>query len=343
MCGRAFLEKGVLFIRKREGKMKKLFYRKKIVTIIVLFLLAYNLSACSPVGTASLIEIENEEEQYKEVEKELEDLKEIQVKCFAPERFEEMKDIIYENYFLNKDDVEHQEEEENDFYKSLIYETGDDDQCQRLDWGDDFVSYSRGVFGGDYGKTEEGVIREEVEKLCKLLGLKYNDGEDGYVIERMFLQGNNTIEVYLKRNIKGKGLSLACALTVETQKVEDIIITFGSNQVRGIDLRRLSESAAVKEYQEEVFVDDPWKACKLLDNFFRTWGFEKKTIDRVQIAYVTSREEEGIYTLRPMVEFYIKTDRIGEMGRVYRVDLTTKEVGNTFYCCYCYADEEDSE
>ena len=96
-----------------------------VFAIGLLFLSASSLIACSPVRTASLVKIENKEEQFQKIEKELEDLKEIKVKCLAPERFKEMKDIIYENYFCNKEDTEHLLEKESDGYHSLTYEGED--------------------------------------------------------------------------------------------------------------------------------------------------------------------------------------------------------------------------
>ena len=81
--------------------MNKLIHGKKIILILVLSLF---LTACS---ADSFIEIENKEAQYKEVEKQLNDLKDIKVKYIDSKRIEEMKDVVYQYYFRRRDDKKH--------------------------------------------------------------------------------------------------------------------------------------------------------------------------------------------------------------------------------------------
>ena len=110
-----------------------MFEKKNIIFILVLSLF---LTACS---ADSFIEIENKEEQYKEVEKQLNDLKDIKVKYIDSKRIEEMKDVVFKYYFRRPEDTEHQKTEVFDGVHSIDYES--EDISQLLEWNRKSVYY----------------------------------------------------------------------------------------------------------------------------------------------------------------------------------------------------------
>lgn len=314
--------------------MKQLYGKKG--GIVALVLATSLLFSCDVIGADSFIEIEQKEEQYKKVEEELGDLKEIRVKNLDSKRVEEMKDVIYKNYFRRHEDTEHQKENLIDGVHSIVYKT--EDMYQLMDWSDNYVHYIGNLFGEDYiyEATEEQVIQEEMETLFNRLGLPYNDKKNGYVIDKKVVQGNNSVEVHVKRYIEGKEVTLACEVEEKEPTIEQVTIVFGNNQIISIDLTGLSEVVEIKDYKEEVFVDSPEKAYKLLTNFVSTaFGTEKRCVDTVRISYVPEKTDTEIVVLQPKVEFYEK-DRI---GNIYQVDIATKEVRSAFWACLMTMEE----
>ena len=63
--------------------------------------MTFFLTACS---ADSLVEIENKDAQFQEVNKQLKDLKQIKVKDIDVSKVEKIKDIIYQNYFRRKEE-----------------------------------------------------------------------------------------------------------------------------------------------------------------------------------------------------------------------------------------------
>ena len=63
--------------------------------IIFLIIMTFFLTACS---ADSLVEIENKDAQFQEVNKQLKDLKQIKVKNMDVSKVEKMKNIVYQNY-----------------------------------------------------------------------------------------------------------------------------------------------------------------------------------------------------------------------------------------------------
>ena len=70
--------------------------------------MTFFLTACS---ADSLVEIENKDAQFQEVNKQLKDLKQIKIKDIDVSKVEKMKDIIYQNYFRRKEEIKNQENE----------------------------------------------------------------------------------------------------------------------------------------------------------------------------------------------------------------------------------------
>lgn len=318
----------------RKGKVH--FCDFGVVKLILMLCLL--LTACDQMGTG-LITIENEAEQFAKMEQELKDLKTIKVKYIAPERYTKMKEIIYNNYFRNRDDKKHQEEE-TEHYKvngvehsshRIIYRT--EDMYQLMHCWDDGVYFFGEFFGENYiyKTTEEEAIQRETEKLFGLLGLEFNNRENGYVIDRKVVMEDNSVEVHVKKYIEGKETSLAFSPypTEMPTEVEEVQLVFGDNQLIGIDFHRLTEVVEIKDYERELLVDSPEKAYNLMENYVSsTRGMIKLSVDTARIAYIVRKEEDGIYTLWPMADFYTEIDK----ARVLlQVDLTTKEVWDTFF------------
>ena len=289
--------------------------------IIIILVLSLFLTACS---TDSFIEIENKEAQYKEVEKQLNDLKDIKVKYIDSKRIEEMKDVVYQYYFRRRDDKKHQQEEYMNELHSIVYESKD--IYQIMEWSNIGVHYAGEFFGEDYmyETTDEQVIKKEIELLFKRLGLPYNNKRNGYVIDKKIVHGNNSIEMHMKKYIEGKEVSLS-SIGGNVPEVELLTVTFGNNQIIDIDLTGLTETVEVKKHKDDVLVNSPEKAYKLLNDFMATsYGMNKYVIDTVRVSYVEDEPQDGIIPLRPMVEFYEKEKEY--MGNVEQVNPSTKEV-----------------
>lgn len=305
--------------------------KKSIIVILMTFLLS--LSACSPVMTDSFIEIENEAEQYKKIEQELNDLKTIKVKHITQERLEEMQKIIYENYFCYKDDTAHLKEEYHDSIMSITHET--EEFYQDIDWSFHygFISYNKHFPEKDdmeeedrYETTTEQVILEETERFCNLLGLEYNNEENGYVIDRTTVNMDNSVDVHLRRRFNGKECSLR-NYSVEITEAGWFELLFGDNQLLSIHILRPLDVVEITDYKETVLVNSPQKAYKLLTSYISAVrGTEKITVDTARVAYTAVQEEDGIYTLRPMIEFIEKQHGKGYALNIHQIDLTTKEI-----------------
>ena len=296
-----------------------MFEKKNIIFILVLSLF---LTACS---ADSFIEIENKEEQYKEVEKQLNDLKDIKVKLIDSKRIEEMKDIVFKYYFRRPEDTEHQKTEVFDGVHSIDYES--EDISQLLEWNRKSVYYIGNLFGEDYiyKTTDEQVIQKETELLFERLGLPYNDKKNGYVIDKKLVQGDNSVDVHIKKCIEGKDVSLATSTEDQIPEVELLRVTFGNNQIISIYFTGMTETVEVKDYKDDVQVDSPEKAYKLLSDFMATsYGTEKIAMDTFRVSYVESEAENGIISLCPMVEFYDKEQEY--IGNIQQINLFTKEV-----------------
>lgn len=297
-------------------------------------ILACSMAACSPLRESPLVEIENREEQYEKMEQELEDLKEIKIKRVSAKRWEQLHQKLYEHYFRNKDDKKHIEVTEDEDSGDIIYRT--EDTYEILGWGEYGISYSADFREEDvlyYEDTDEEVIEEEVEKLFKVLGLEYNNKENGYAIGKIAIQGDNAREVHIKRYIGGKELSMAGNRSMDT--VDNVEVTFGDNQIIGVFLQTICNVVEITD-GKEVLVDSPQKACKLLANYINSWGYGKMKVNTLKLTYMPVSEEDGVYTLGPVADFYTEPepDSNVKVEQVYQVDLATKEVDTNFYCSY---------
>ena len=79
-------------IKHGGSKMSRAIHIRKIITFLVI--MTFFLTACS---ADSLVEIENKDAQFQEVNKQLKDLKQIKVKGMDVSKVEKMKDIVYKN------------------------------------------------------------------------------------------------------------------------------------------------------------------------------------------------------------------------------------------------------
>ena len=116
-------------IKHGGSKMSRVIHIRKSIAFLVI--MTFFLTACS---ADSLVEIENKDAQFQEVNKQLKDLKQIKVKDIDVSKVEKMKDIIYQNYFRRREDTKHQEEEYTNEIHNLIYKA--DDMHQLLTWDD---------------------------------------------------------------------------------------------------------------------------------------------------------------------------------------------------------------
>ena len=286
----------------------------------------------------SLLETKNQAEQFEKMQEELNDLKSIKVKLLPKRKMKEFSRKIYENYFRNKS-ADDQWATDDDGVNSIRYDKGE--ILENIDYGDDFVSYLGYLFGEDviYDATEEEVIQKETEKLFKLLNLPYGNTENGYAIDKVVVNEDKSVQVHLKKYIEGKETTLAeDSLTEGLYPVENIELTFGNNQIIEIDMRKLTEVVDVQSYSEEVRVDTPQKARKLVDGYISDLGeysvsadgkvheIPDSVIETARISYVTEKEKDGTITLRPMAEFY------EDIEHVYQVDLTTEKAEQVVWC-----------
>ena len=303
--------------------MSRAIHIKKSITFLVI--MTFFLTACS---ADSLVEIENRDAQFQEVNKQLKDLKQIKVKDIDVSKVEKIKDIIYQNYFRRKEEKKYQENEYTNETHNLVYKA--DDMYQLLTWDDVSVEYAGEFFGEDYKYkgTDDAVIEKETELLLKRLGLNYNDKNNGYAIGKKMIQGDNSVEVHLKKYIKGKEISLASVDRGELPSMDSINIIFGDDQVIGIDVSRLTETVEVKNLKEDALVNNADKAYKLMTSFVNeAYGLEKRSMDTVWVSYAIKEEDNGTFTMRPVVDFYDK----GFIGRIIQVDVCTKGVESALW------------
>ena len=303
--------------------MSRTIHIRKIITFLVI--MTFFLTACS---ADSLVEIENKDAQFQEVNKQLKDLKQIKVKDIDVSKVEKIKDIIYQNYFRRREDTKHQEEEYTNEIHNLIYKA--DDMHQLLTWDDVSVEYAGEFFGEDYRYkgTDDAVIEKETKLLLKRLGLRYNDKNNGYAIGKKMIHGNNSVEVHLKKYVEGKEISLATSNLEDVSVLDEMDIIFGDNQVIGIRIYRLTETVEVKNLKEDALVNNADKAYKLMTSFVNeAYGLEKRSMDTVWVSYAIKEEDNGTFTMRPVVDFYDKSF----IGRIIQVDVCTKGVESAIW------------
>ena len=298
------------------SKMSRAIRIRKSITFLVI--MTFFLTACS---ADSLVEIENKDAQFQEVNKQLKDLKQIKVKGMDVSKVEKMKDIVYKNYFRRRKDTKHQEKEGTNAEGTIVYKS--DDMYQLFGWSNTSVEYAGEFFGEEYNYkgTDDAVIEKETKLLLKRLGLRYNDKNNGYAIGKKMIHRDNSVEVHLKKYVEGKEISLAASNQEDVLALDEIDITFGDDQVIAIDVYRLTETVEVKKLKEDALVNNADKAYKLMTSFVNeAYGLEKKSMDTVWVSYAVKEEDNGTFTMRPVVEFYDK----GFIGRIIQVDVCTK-------------------
>ena len=303
--------------------MGRIIHIRNIMTVLII--MTFFLTACS---ADSLVEIENKDAQFQEVNKQLKDLKEIKVKGMNVSKVEKMKDIIYQNYFRRKEEIKNQENEYTNQTHNLVYKA--DDMYQLLTWDDVSVEYAGDFFGEDYRYkgTDDAVIEKETKLLLKRLDLTYNDKNNGYAIGKKMIQGDNSVEVHLKKYVEGKEISLAAGDQEDVTRLDEMDIIFGNDQVIGIRVYRLTETVEVKKLKEDALVNNADKAYKLMTSFVNeAYGLEKKSMDTVWVSYAIKEEDNGTFTMRPVVDFYDKSF----IGRIIQVDVCTKGVESALW------------
>ena len=305
------------------SKMSRAIRIRKSITFLVI--MTFFLTACS---ADSLVEIENKDAQFQEVNKQLKDLKQIKVKGMDVSKVEKMKDIVYKNYFRRRKDTKHQEKEGTNAEGTIVYKS--DDMYQLFGWSNTSVEYAGEFFGEEYNYkgTDDAVIEKETKLLLKRLGLRYNDKNNGYAIGKKMIHRDNSVEVNLKKYVEGKEISLAASNQEDVLALDEIDITFGDDQVIAIDVYRLTETVEVKKLKEDALVNNADKAYKLMTSFVNeAYGLEKKSMDTVWVSYAVKEEDNGTFTMRPVVEFYDK----GFIGRIIQVDVCTKGVESALW------------
>ena len=303
--------------------MSRAIHIRKIITFLVI--MTFFLTACS---ADSLVEIENKDAQFQEVNKQLKDLKQIKVKGMDDDQMEKMRQIVYQNYFRRREDTKHQEKEGTNAEGTIVYKS--DDMYQLFDWSNTSVEYAGEFFGEDYRYkgTDEAVIEKETKLLLKRLGLRYNDKNNGYAIGKKMIHGNNSVEVHLKKYVEGKEISLAASNLEDVSVLDEMDIIFGDNQVIGIRIYRLTETVEVKKLKEDVLVNNADKAYKLMSSFVNeAYGLEKRSMDTVWVSYAIKEEDNGTFTMRPVVDFYDTSF----IGRIIQVDVCTKGVESAIW------------
>ena len=305
------------------SKMSRAIRIRKSITFLVI--MTFFLTACS---ADSLVEIENKDAQFQEVNKQLKDLKQIKVKGMDVSKVEKMKDIVYKNYFRRRKDTKHQEKEGTNAEGTIVYKS--DDMYQLFGWSNTSVEYAGEFFGEEYNYkgTDDAVIEKETKLLLKRLGLRYNDKNNGYAIGKKMIHRDNSVEVHLKKYVEGKEISLAASNQEDVLALDEIDITFGDDQVIAIDVYRLTETVEVKKLKEDALVNNADKAYKLMTSFVNeAYGLEKKSMDTVWVSYTMKEEDNGTFTMRPVVDFYDK----GFIGRIIQVDVCTKGVESALW------------
>ena len=305
------------------SKMSRAIRIRKSITFLVI--MTFFLTACS---ADSLVEIENKDAQFQEVNKQLKDLKQIKVKGMDVSKVEKMKDIVYKNYFRRRKDTKHQEKEGTNAEGTIVYKS--DDMYQLFGWSNTSVEYAGEFFGEEYNYkgTDDAVIEKETKLLLKRLGLRYNDKNNGYAIGKKMIHRDNSVEVHLKKYVEGKEISLAASNQEDVLALDEIDITFGDDQVIAIDVYRLTETVEVKKLKEDALVNNADKAYKLMTSFVNeAYGLEKRSMDTVWVSYTMKEEDNGTFTMRPVVDFYDK----GFIGRIIQVDVCTKGVESAIW------------
>ena len=305
------------------SKMSRAIRIRKSITFLVI--MTFFLTACS---ADSLVEIENKDAQFQEVNKQLKDLKQIKVKGMDVSKVEKMKYIVYKNYVRRRKDTKHQEKEGTNAEGTIVYKS--DDMYQLFGWSNTSVEYAGEFFGEEYNYkgTDDAVIEKETKLLLKRLGLRYNDKNNGYAIGKKMIHRDNSVEVHLKKYVEGKEISLAASNQEDVLALDEIDITFGDDQVIAIDVYRLTETVEVKKLKEDALVNNADKAYKLMTSFVNeAYGLEKKSMDTVWVSYAVKEEDNGTFTMRPVVEFYDK----GFIGRIIQVDVCTKGVESALW------------
>ena len=303
--------------------MSRAIHIRKIITFLVI--MTFFLTACS---ADSLVEIENKDAQFQEVNKQLKDLKQIKVKGMDDDQMEKMRQIVYQNYFRRREDIKHQEKKGTNAEGTIVYKS--DDMYQLLEWGVNGFYFHGNFFGDDYKYkgTDDAVIEKETELLLKRLGLNYNDKNNGYAIGKKMIHGDNSVEVHLKKYVEGKEISLAASNLEDVSVLDEMDIIFGDNQVIGIRIYRLTETVEVKKLKEDVLVNNADKAYKLMSSFVNeAYGLEKRSMDTVWVSYAIKEEDNGTFTMRPVVDFYDKSF----IGRIIQVDVCTKGVESAIW------------
>ena len=303
--------------------MSRAIHIRKIITFLVI--MTFFLTACS---ADSLVEIENKDAQVQEVNKQLKDLKQIKVKGLDDDQMEKMRQIVYQNYFRRREDIKHQEKKGTNAEGTIVYKS--DDMYQLLEWGVNGFYFHGNFFGEDYKYkgTDDAVIEKETKLLLKRLGLRYNDKNNGYAIGKKMIHGDNSVEVHLKKYVEGKEISLAASNLEDVSVLDEMDIIFGDNQVIGIRIYRLTETVEVKKLKEDVLVNNADKAYKLMSSFVNeAYGLEKRTMDTVWVSYTMKEEDNGTFTMRPVVDFYDKSF----IGRIIQVDVCTKGVESAIW------------
>ena len=305
------------------SKMSRAIRIRKSITFLVI--MTFFLTACS---ADSLVEIENKDAQFQEVNKQLKDLKQIKVKGMDVSKVEKMKDIVYKNYFRRRKDTKHQEKEGTNAEGTIVYKS--DDMYQLFGWSNTSVEYAGEFFGEEYNYkgTDDAVIEKETKLLLKRLGLRYNDKNNGYAIGKKMIHRDNSVEVHLKKYVEGKEISLAASNQEDVLALDEIDITFGDDQVIAIDVYRLTETVEVKKLKEDALVNNADKAYKLMTSFVNeAYGLEKRPMDTVWVSYAIKEEDNGTFTMRPVVDFYDKSF----IGRIIQVDVCTKGVESALW------------
>ncbi len=303
--------------------MSRVIHIRKSITFLII--MTFFLTACS---ADSLVEIENKDAQFQEVNKQLKDLKQIKVKGMDVSKVEKMKDIVYKNYFRRRKDTKHQEKEGTNAEGTIVYKS--DDMYQLFGWSNTSVEYAGEFFGEEYNYkgTDDAVIEKETKLLLKRLGLRYNDKNNGYAIGKKMIHRDNSVEVHLKKYVEGKEISLAASNQEDVLALDEIDITFGDDQVIAIDVYRLTETVEVKKLKEDALVNNADKAYKLMTSFVNeAYGLEKRSMDTVWVSYAIKEEDNGTFTMRPVVDFYDTSF----IGRIIQVDVCTKGVESALW------------
>ena len=282
--------------------MSRAIHIRKIITFLVI--MTFFLTACS---ADSLVEIENKDAQFQEVNKQLKDLKQIKVKGMDDNQMEKMRQIVYQNYFRRREDIKHQEKKGTNAEGTIVYKS--DDMYQLLEWGVNGFYFRGDFFGEDYKYkgTDDAVIEKETKLLLNRLSLPYNDKNNGYAIGKKMIHGDNSVEVHLKKYVEGKEISLAASNQEDVSVLDEMDIIFGDDQVIGIRIYRLTETVEVKKLKEDALVNNADKAYKLMTSFVNeAYGLEKRSMDTVWVSYAIKEEDNGTFTMRPVVDFCTK-------------------------------------